>query len=543
MSKLSTTEVRPNLVADAVRRHVLLILACLVVLAAAAAGLGVAMGDSFTSSTKVLIRPTLGNSLSPDTGDSGQQVTIAMQTEALVAQSSGVAKLANAKLTTPWVPGSGTVTTTVAPNTQVVQISFSAPTAAGAQSGAQTVAQAYLDYRSQQTAETQKARLAILTKQAEAVKKSLDAASKAASATEAAPEAIQQVQLYANQLVMIQNSISTLEASGAAPGMVVAPATLPTAPSGLSPVLLAVAGGLLGLGLGVLLAIWLERRDKRVRGREDTSVEGLPVLAVEDGAARRRRSREPQPVADRVRAAVLATTSTPAVLNVSGVTEGTSSSAVAVDLGIALVDAGYDVVLVNAQRDRGIEELLGLSSGTGLSTALAGAEPDEVVTRVHGMRVMPAGADLADSESLLFSERFAGILEGFRANADFVIVGSPAATTPVGLGMGASADTTLLVATDRATTAYEIGGVVTHAAQLGIALLGLVVTARHRGRTSASRGALTTSQGALGQAETDIPVEADSTRADAADEATPGTQAMARPDDATEAATDPLASR
>lgn len=490
MSKLSSAEVRPHLVTDALRRHLLLILGCVVALAVAAGGLAATRAATYESSAKVLIRPTLGNPFAPDTGQSGPQVNIAMETESQVAQSAPVAEIANPKLTKKWVLGTGTVKASVPPNTQVIQITFRAPSAALAQAGAETVAQSYLDYRSQQTTDTQKTRLDILTKQAEAVRKSLEAASKAAATVAAPAEAAQQVQLYANQLVTIQNSMSTLEASGANPGSIITPAPLPNAAGGLGPLVFWLGGGLLGLAIGFVVAIWRERRDKRVRGGTDTAVGDVPIIATEPsepsfalGASRRSHESTTdagnrQALVHRLRGAILAKMGTRSAITVAAVTDGAPAAAIAVDLATALHQAGYRVALVATDAGHQVERLLGIDIGQGLSTALQGRPTSESVVDVGGITVLPGGFDLAQHESLLFSERFEHVLGDLREQADYVIVAAPLAATPVAVGMAVATDTTVLVGIDRLTTAQDVEGVATRSEQLAIRLLGVVLTTR-----------------------------------------------------------------
>lgn len=500
MSKLSSEDVRPHLVADALRRHILLILGCTVVVAVALVAVAQGRATTYTSTANVLVRPTLGNPFAPDTGSSGQQVTIAMETESQVAQSAPVAAIANKTLKTPFVPGSGTVVATVPPNTQVVSVSFTAPSAAAAKAGAQTVAQSFLDYRTSQTSDTQKSRMDTLTKQADAVRKSLDTASAQAAKTDAPPQAAQQVQLYANQLVTIQNSISTLESGGANPGSIISPATLPTNPSGISPLLLGLGGALFGFALGLLIAIWLERRDKAVRSGTDTSVGPVPVLAYDAGERAGLWARlggraggtggdaaGTRALAQRLRSAVLAKSPAPAAVVVAGVTEDVSAAEVAVDLGLALSEAGHEVVVIDTDPRRGVERVLGVEAKEGLSDVLLGSEVTKHLMQTQGLRVLPAGQDLLDNEALLFSDRFSNVLSDMRAKVDYVIVSSAPAIGPTGVGMSVATDTTVLVAADGVTSAVDIEGVAARADRLGIRLLGLVVTPRPKRAKSKDR--------------------------------------------------------
>lgn len=505
MSKLSTDEVRPNVVGDALRRHVLLIVGCALVLGLLVAYAAQSRSESYTASAKVLIRPILGNPFSPDTGSSGQQVTIAMETESQVADSAPVAALANKKLATPWVPGTSVVSATVPPSTQVVKISYSAPTSEAAKAGADIVAKSYLDYRRDQTAATQKTRLEILTKQADAVRKSLASASKAAAAANAPAEASQQVQLFANQLVTIQNSISTLESTGADPGSVIAPAALPNGTGGVSPLLLGIGGALVGLAGGVILAIWRERRDKRLRDT-DTAVGQVQVLAHMASTPSTAQTfggkmrgllggGAPATVADgsralyqRVRTVVLANSPAPASITVSGVSSEAPASAVAINLARSLRRSGYRVVLVDADASSAMGAELAIGATAGLGDVLTTSDsPVDLLVEVDGVQVLPAGESLADHEALLFSERFGAVLRELQSIADYVVVTAPPAATPAGMGIGVTSDVALLVGMDGRTTAQEVEAIAARADQLRVRILGLVAMPRPRRGLARSR--------------------------------------------------------
>ncbi len=483
MSRSSTDGARPHAVSSALRHNKLLIVLCTVLVGALIWALASARTPTYSSSAKVLVRPILGNPFSPDTGTTGLQVTIALGTEAQVVDSVPVAALSNKSLKEHWVAGSGVVTAVVPPNTQVVQIQFDGTTPQAAQQGADAVAKAYLKYRSTETANTQKARLGLLDKQARAIKASLDAAAKDAASPSASPETSQRVQLYANQLVTLQNTISSLEATGADPGTIVSPAQLPTSQSGIPPLLLALAGAVLGLLAGVTLAIWRERRDRRVRAGSDLSVAGVPLLGylprrrVSSRIANRADPAQPgRALFQQLRTATLATAPAPFAMAVSSMAQEGREAEVVVELGRSLSLAGYHVVLVATGADGQLERLLGVAASGGLADVLLQHDsPRQHLVKAQGMYVLPAGARISSVQELFSGQTFSNVLAQLKSECDYMLVAAPPATTATGMAIARVADGLLLVGRDRRTDSDDVADVASRAGVLGVRVLGLIL--------------------------------------------------------------------
>lgn len=443
----------------------------MVVLAGVAYLIGERGNTTYVSTSGVILKPVPGLPFSPDAASSSNQQTVALTTEAQIVGGDAVTALANRSLKNKVVVGDGTVTTSVPSNTQIVNINFTATSIAAAQAGANTFAKSYLAYRGAEATKTQTVKLDGLTAQAAAVQAQLSAASKAASAAVPVPEAAGQVQLYSNQLITVQSAISDARAVPLDPGSVLTPASLPGAPTGLSSIILAVAGGIAGLLLGLLAAVWRERFDRRVRSRM-TVVAGLPVLSAMT-AGRGRKVRSVEAIAPALRGAVLAGTSAPAVVALAGVESDRSSSSLSTALARSLVSAGYRVVLVCAEEAAG--QQVGVA-GPGLGEALRGeGTPSDLLVDAHGLRVLPAGSSLAEVGELLVGPRMAALLAQLRADNDFVVVASPSTTSPVGLGVASAVDAVIAIAVDKRTTKDRIGELVHQADLLGVPLMGVVI--------------------------------------------------------------------
>ena len=494
MSEVATDEVRHNLIGDALRRRLWIPVLFALVAALGAWYLADSRSSTYTSSVQVLVRPLVGNPLAPDTGFSSQQVTSAMATEAQVVNSQDVADLANPTLPQPWTPGSGTVKAAVPPNTQIVAITFTADNADAARTGAQTTAEAYLQQRANVAKQAQSERLKILKKQAASTQASLDRAVKASSSPTAGPQAAQQVQLLANQAVTIQDTITTLQATGGNPGAVVAPATLPKSSNQLSSVLIALVAGLLGLLLGAALAIWLERRDTRVRGT-DRAVAGVPVITAMTArrrrflpAGRRARVDSARQFVERLRTVTLVAAPPPNMVAISAVRSERSAAPVAVELAVALADAGYRVSLVNASDSDRFPIDLDDQADAGLAAALrTQASVHDYLVDVDGVRVLPAGRGLSAATPLLSSPRFGELLDELRADSDYVMLAAPPATTAVGTAVAVAASSLILVGTDRATTREEVEAARVGVDRLNVRVLGIALVARGVATRTAQR--------------------------------------------------------
>jgi polysaccharide biosynthesis transport protein len=505
--QIATEDVRPRLLGDALRRYWALLLICAVGLGIAASLFAGTRPTTYVASARVLLRPTIGNPLGPDNASSGQQVTIAMQTEATLVDSDAVAALSNAKLSQHWTPGGSTVNASVPANTQVLLITFSAKSAREAQLGAQSVADAYLAYRKAESAATVKARSDILTKQIAAVTAKLTTAEKAQASTSAttATNATRQVQLLTSQLVSLQDTLSQLQGTDTAPGAVLSPATLPGKASGLGPQIIIGVGAILGLLAGLVLAIALTRSDKRVR-RSAVMVEDVPVLSVL-GARRRmwaRRSADhPQrglrSAYQRLRIGALAAVPPASSIALSSLGEQDDVGDVAAELGSSFTRAGYHVIVVLATSEPTAMAVLDIADEPGLSDVLAGAaRASDVLLERGGLQVLAPGRDIEDVQERLSGDRFKAALRELAETCDYVLVVGPVATTPSGVAVGRASTAMLLVGRELRTTSIDVEDATDRAELVGAHVIGLVLrgherrsfsTRRRAGAASAPRGA------------------------------------------------------
>lgn len=484
----------------AVRRHLILVIVLTLLVLAGAAAYAFSRPMRFTATATLLPRPATGNPLAPDTAvASGAQLTVAMLTEAGLVDTPGVAKMASRSLGVT-VPRSGDkITAAVPPNTQIIQITYESATAQHAQQGAQAFAVAFLRYRKDVTLASQKETLTLLESQIAATTDALRTATNTAAVTGANSFAAQQVLLYSGRLAALRDSISAAEALSTDPGEVVTAATLPGSPVGLSPVVLTVAGGVLGLVLALLVAARLEWRRDVVDSTTDVDVCGLPLLAKLAPQPPGRRSLLMQQDPDslrqesyrRMRAGFIAVAGPPQAIAVSCVTSEESSGVVAVNLGISLVLAGFHVTVVAADPDdRTPEFLLDATSSPGLSDVIAGAATlPECVQSAHEIDFLAAGRAPEVVREQYAGPGLAAVIRDLQGTADYVIVASAETASSDADAVALACDGVLIIVNEGLTTNSQTSAALDRYQRLGVTAIGAVsIQGRPRGDRPQSRG-------------------------------------------------------
>ncbi len=483
-------ELRLHIVSDAVRHHILLILAVVLVVTGAVGAFAFTRPPSYTSTAKVVLRPIAGNAFSEQSATNAQQVTIAMETEAGLVSSPAVAKLASKALGTEVAAGSDAVNVKVPPSTQIVQIEFTADTPGLAQKGAQAFADAFLAYRAGQASSIRGRQLKILRTQATTATKSLRRASARAARTNAPPEAAAQVQLYTGRVASLQDSIGSLQATPTDAGSIVTPATAPDGPDGLGPAVLTVLASLLALGLGAALALWRERVDDRVRVAS-SSLDGVPLLATVplDPGGPSAPSADDEVAASAYRMArtgVTALAAHPSALLVSAVSDAVPPEATAevtARLALALTASGYRTVVVDATLGAGgVARWFDVDAEPGLSDVLVDENRGTATVHARDVDVLPAGTRPGSAAELLGGEGLTLLLARLRERADFVLVAGHRVGTAEGGAVAQACDGVVLLVGDRATTHREVSLASHQVTVSGTSVLGAIGVPRRRRR-------------------------------------------------------------
>ncbi len=237
---------------------------------------------------------------------------------------------------------------------------------------------------------------------------------------------------------------------------IVEPAELPLFPVG-NRMLTIILGGFLGLFLSVGFAFFLTYLENTVRIPDDVEQYlGLPVLGIVPKVAEAKGSKTPIAVLNgdpkeapaeayrSLRTNLLFSSTDPPrktiVISSAGPKEGKSITTV--NLGMALAQAGQNVLLVDADLRRPmLHRVFGLDRQKGLSRVLAGELTiDEAIlnTQTSRLSVLTSGSLPADPSQALGSEQMKDVISYAREHYDTVLFDS----APV-LGM---ADTMVLAA-------------------------------------------------------------------------------------------------
>jgi tyrosine-protein kinase len=269
-------------------------------------------------------------------------------------------------------------------------------------------------------------------------------------------------------------TISDLQAGDA---QLVAPASIPLSPSSPKTKLNIAIGGMLGLLLGVGLAVLLERLNRRMRGREEVSqIYGYPVLAElpeTDSLARNGRNPDDSPVDQgelqmlRARLRYLGVEEVRSLLVTScGPREGKTTVAWNLARTTAM-STNRRVLLIEADLRRPtVATLRGLRHSPGLAEVLAGECGYPAVvqnvsanigtngTAMHrSFSVIVAGRIPPNPVELLEGERMKELLKLAGEEFDFVIVDSgPALVVPDALALASQVAGVLVVSHVGGTT-------------------------------------------------------------------------------------------
>jgi Mrp family chromosome partitioning ATPase/capsular polysaccharide biosynthesis protein len=312
-----------------------------------------------------------------------------------------------------------------------------------------------------------------------------------------------------------------------------AEAGTPRAPTGSGPVKSGVIGGVVGLLLGLGIALLREQLDDRAKSRAELErVTSLPVLAelpVDPPSAKRKhlatRDAPLSPLAEATRSLrtslhFLAVDEPLRRLVVTSASPGEGKSVVAANVAVAYAQAGFRTALVSADMRRpGVERLFdvpaharGLSdliadaagrssaagdrdrpgNGSGRAFPPLGAQGLDVLltTGEPNLLLLPAGSVPPNASELLASRHATDVLDALGDEVDVVILDSPP-TLPVtdAAVLAAKSDGVVLVAVPGET----MRGAATRARETlqapQVRLLGLVLNkSREAGRSTYSYG-------------------------------------------------------
>lgn len=448
--------------------------------------------SSYTATAVVLLSPAPGNPLTAETASSSAvQMTVALETETQLVRTAAVLELVSGVVGRS-VPGPGErLEVSVPSNTQMLKLDFTSSTPEGAREGAQAFAEGYLDYREERARAVQESRVASLKEQIANTEESLRQAVDDAGNS---PYATQQVQLFADRLANLNNSLSAADLVSTHPGSVTSPAVPPEGSNELPGWIFLAAAAVFGLLLGAGLALLREWRRDLLRDADVGSELGVPVLAtirpqtevslgVDAGPGVHESYRQ-------LRTAVIANAPRPYILAVTGVgggkEPGSISAQVAANLAVVLAEAKLSVLLIATDsRDHGVEQLFGVTSEVGLSSVvLGGAAVHDSLIRTHGIALLPAGPDVEGASDLTATSSFGAVVEDLHHEFDYVIVAAASAGSADGDAVLLVAESTLLVLAPNTTTRTLLSATLDRLQRLGVKTIGAARVSPGRQRSS-----------------------------------------------------------
>ena len=228
-------------------------------------------------------------------------------------------------------------------------------------------------------------------------------------------------------------------------------ASLPIAPSSMSPVRMGEIGLIFGLFGGLALALFLERMDTRMRdSKQIQDLLGVPVIAIVPQTNWKVRDSDPEmnmgpeilwdarsAFAESIRvfrtSIQLSSTSRESrVIAVTSCQPSEGKSTLSMNLAAALAQGGKKVVLVDTDMRRpSVYWRLGLSDKKGLSEFLTNLESLTEITQTHktltNLDLIPSGICPPLPADLLASDQMKQFVQLLREHYDYVIFDTPPA--------------------------------------------------------------------------------------------------------------------
>lgn len=252
-------------------------------------------------------------------------------------------------------------------------------------------------------------------------------------------------------------------------------------------------GAAVGLLLGIALAVLRDRLDNTIKDRKtleksansalvgnipfDKSLKDSSIVSF--GAGHSSSAEAFREL--RTNLQFLEVDNPPRVIVVTSAVPSEGKTTVAINLSLALAEAGHHVVLVEGDLRRPrVSKYLGLIGSVGLSTVLAGqAGLDDVLqpSKFVGLDVLASGPLPPNPSELLGSEASRRVIEDLRGRFDYVIVdGAPLLPVTDSALLTTHSDGALVIARHGHTSEAELERATGNLTTIGAHILGAVFT-------------------------------------------------------------------
>ncbi|WP_431729351.1 polysaccharide biosynthesis tyrosine autokinase [Verrucosispora sp. TAA-831] len=168
------------------------------------------------------------------------------------------------------------------------------------------------------------------------------------------------------------------------------------------------------------------------------------------------------------------------VIAVTSALQGEGKTTMSCNLAIALAEAGWRVLLVDADLRRPkVGDYLGIDSGVGLTDVLVGdVQVGDVVQRWgdKSLLVLPSGSAPPNPSELLGSKAMSDLLTALRESADIVVIDTaPLLAVTDGVVVAVQADGALLVTQQGRTSRAQVAAAARALHSVSVRLLGCVL--------------------------------------------------------------------
>jgi tyrosine-protein kinase Etk/Wzc len=219
------------------------------------------------------------------------------------------------------------------------------------------------------------------------------------------------------------------------------------------------SGILLALGLGLGLAILLDRLDHKFRHLAQVSSDlALPVLGTVPKIAQPPRRAKPEDAAEviesfrgiRLRLQYAYSANQPLLCGVTSPEQGDGKSLVASNLALAFAEAGYRTLLIDADTRRGaLHEVFGAQRRPGLIEVLSGEVTRAEVlhpTSQERLSLLPCGGRRTTNPELIASPALPALLAELVREFSVIIVDGPPLSAGIdAFAIGAACENTLMI--------------------------------------------------------------------------------------------------
>jgi capsular exopolysaccharide synthesis family protein len=469
------------------RRRWWVVAVCALVGLLAGGGLLLVQPKVYSSTTQIDVKDAPGG------GEQGQKNKVNLDTEAAIMQSSKVAEKAKALLKADLTPSElqDRIDVDAVPNSSVLAVTYRASNPGAAQQGATSYAQAYLNFRSEQFRASAASQIKAYRQQTATLNNDLRQVTTQRRQLPAnspeRPVLLLRQNSITEQIAGLGEKIALLQGQAVEPGSIISEARPGRQTSPIMPLFVG-SGLMVGLLLGVVMALWRDRADVKLRSADDVQrllnmpvLLNVPVKGKAPMGLLPSRSQGGQAFHELAHSLGATLGHGNHVVLVTGVTPGLGASVISSNLAAALARTESDTVLVCANLPSSYTaRLFNLSPGPGLAEVLVhGVKLSAVVQttpELPRLRVITPGHDEDLAWERLQTQSMDRLIDTLRRRASYVIIEAPPTSTSADAqALAEVADASIIVVEVPRAQRQHLSEAVRQLDRMGSAVLGSVV--------------------------------------------------------------------